>query len=78
MTVSSSDSNSTTRRNWLRGFAVALPSLLGGCAVPMGSSLWRLARVSVIIPMVVKAALGHMTCSIFMKHIVTIQASVMS
>jgi hypothetical protein len=36
----------------------------------MGSSLWRLARVSVIIPMVVKVALGHMTCSIFMKHIV--------
>jgi hypothetical protein len=39
MTVSSVDSNPTTRRNWLRGFAALLPSVLGGCTGPVGSSL---------------------------------------
>ena len=38
MTVSSSDSNSTTRRNWLRACMAMMPSVLGGCAGPGASS----------------------------------------
>jgi len=39
MTVSPSDSNSTTRRNWLRACMAMMPSVLGGCTGPVGSSL---------------------------------------